>query len=477
MSLLLKFAISILLVFLSNTIEIESVEQIYSLETRYIEVPVDHFSALPSPKYFKLRYLINSKYHVRGGPVFVYTGNDGDISIFAQNTGFMYDIAPVFNALLVFIEHRYYGQSLPFGNSTFSSPDNMQYLTSTQALADFAFVIEHLKKSFFENVISYDTHPFVAFGGSYGGMLAAWLRMKYPYSVIGAISSSAPMFYFPGMTSCELFYDKVTQVFEKYGHDQCVKTIKLGWDVIINLSKTKLGMDFISTTWKLCGKLKNSEDTEMLLNWLGNIYVNIALTNYHYPTDFYTPLPAYPVKVFCDKLTTSYFNDTKGLIEHFSHALEIYTNYTGKRVCNNINSSIDDYTEFAWDYQQCTELVMPKCSTDADMFITKPWDFEKYSMNCFKKFGVKTFEPDWAVIAYGGKNLRHYSNIVFSNGMMDPYSCGGVTGNMSASIWAFNISDAPHHIDLRNSDVADNNYVFSARAFHIQAIKQWLNMV
>ncbi|CAH1103748.1 unnamed protein product [Psylliodes chrysocephalus] len=476
MSLFSKIFILISLLMLLNIIELASTEQKYSLETRYIEVPLDHFATYTSPKFFKLRYLINSKYHVRGGPVFVYTGNNGDISIFAQNTGFMFDIAPVFNALLVFIEHRYYGQSLPFGNASFSTPENLRHLTSTQALADYAYVIDYLTRSFYENVMTHDTHPIVAFGGSYGGMLSAWLRMKYPYLVVGAISSSAPMFYFPGMTNCDLFYDKVTQVFEKFGHDQCVKTIKLGWDVIINLSKTKLGMDFISTTWKLCGRLKGAEDIETLLNWLSKVYVNMALANYHYPTDFYTPLPAYPVKAFCDKLTTSYFNDAKGLIEHFSHALEIYTNYTGKRVCNNINSTYDDYTEFAYEYQQCTELIQPKCSTDADMFITKPWDFEKYAMDCYKKFGVRTLPPDWGRIAYGGKNLRYYSNMVFSNGIMDPYSCGGVTGNMSATVWAFNISDAPQHIDLRNSDVIDNNYVLGARSFHINAIKQWLNM-
>ena len=40
------------------------------------------------------------------GPLFVYTGNEGGIDGFYYNTGFMFDIAPKFGALLVFIEHR-----------------------------------------------------------------------------------------------------------------------------------------------------------------------------------------------------------------------------------------------------------------------------------------------------------------------------------------------------------------------------------
>jgi hypothetical protein len=39
------------------------------------------------------------------GPVFFYAGNEGDIENFWNNTGFMFDIAPIFQALVVFPEH------------------------------------------------------------------------------------------------------------------------------------------------------------------------------------------------------------------------------------------------------------------------------------------------------------------------------------------------------------------------------------
>ena len=52
------------------------------------------------------------------------------------------------------------------------------YLTIEQALADYATLISHIKAEY-----EGEGSPVIAFGGSYGGMLAAWLRAKYPNAV------------------------------------------------------------------------------------------------------------------------------------------------------------------------------------------------------------------------------------------------------------------------------------------------------
>ena len=66
------------------------------------------------------------------------------IFIFLQ--GFVVeDLSQHFNALIIFIEHRYYGQSLPFGADSYKDAQHLQYLSSQQALADFASVITELK--------------------------------------------------------------------------------------------------------------------------------------------------------------------------------------------------------------------------------------------------------------------------------------------------------------------------------------------
>ncbi|KAG0426040.1 hypothetical protein HPB47_026824 [Ixodes persulcatus] len=65
----------------------------------------------------------------------------------------------------------------------------LNYFTALQALADYAHLILHIK----ETVHRADKVPVIAFGGFYGGMLAAYFRLKYPHLVAG--DGVADMFF------------------------------------------------------------------------------------------------------------------------------------------------------------------------------------------------------------------------------------------------------------------------------------------
>ena len=89
--------------------------------------------------------------------------------------------AQVLQGLVILTEHRFYGKSQPF---TDLSTEHLQYLSSEQALADYANLIDHVRELYNAT----DSNPVVAFGGSYSGALAAWLRLKvgHPAVLLGA---------------------------------------------------------------------------------------------------------------------------------------------------------------------------------------------------------------------------------------------------------------------------------------------------
>ena len=70
------------------------------------------------------------------------------------------------------------------------------------------------------------------------------------------------------------------------------------------------------------------------------------------------------------------------------------------------------------------------------------------------------------------------SNIIFSNGQLDPWSAGGLTvpiiGNSNIDI--LYIEQAAHHLDLREpNDEFDPQSVKDARAKETSIIKRWIN--
>ena len=81
----------------------------------------------------------------------------------------------------------------------------------------------------------------------------------------------------------------------------------------------------------------------------------------------------------------------------------------------------------------------------------------------------------WEKDYYGGKHIEASSNIVFSNGMLDPWSSAGVLDNISSSLLATQIPLGGHHLDLMFSSPKSAGSGFQeSRALEEASIRRWM---
>ena len=104
---------------------------------KFFNQTIDHFDYVNVNQTFKQRYVISEEYWCEGCPIFLYLGNEADIKMFVNNTGIMWENAKSFRAMVLFVEHRYYGKSIPFGKLDYHL-DKIGYLSVDQVCYHFS---------------------------------------------------------------------------------------------------------------------------------------------------------------------------------------------------------------------------------------------------------------------------------------------------------------------------------------------------
>eukprot|EP00301_Raphidiophrys_heterophryoidea_P018504 c34_g1_i1.p1 GENE.c34_g1_i1~~c34_g1_i1.p1 ORF type:complete len:505 (-),score=128.97 c34_g1_i1:85-1554(-) len=434
------------------------------------EQTTDHFNLYSQPSTFPQRVLVHDGDYIPGGPMIFYCGNEGDIWSFYNNTGWAFDVAPTFGALVVFAEHRYYGQTLPQGQSSFQG-SNIGLLSIEQALADFALVVPWAKQKFGASDMKV-----IAIGGSYGGMLAAWFRIKYPHIADMALAASAPLRIVSGKVDRYAFFQAVTQTFAQ-ADENCPSTARSAFSELIALVNSgPEGLDKVKTLFNLCNPITNDQ-IEHLILWTVNSFTNLAMMDYPYPTDFLAPLPGFPVKTACQLL----MNATT-LLEGLRDASTLFY---GNSSCNDIYQEFVECADqtgcglgndgTAWDYQSCAEIIhYPSTNNVTDMFPPRNWTAQDLVDHCQATFSIQP-RPTWLQTWFGGDAIANTtSHIIFSNGLLDPWASGGYLQDLSETLVTVIIPEGAHHLDLRGSDVNDPESVIVARQKEVSILKQWL---
>ncbi|OQR99426.1 lysosomal Pro-X carboxypeptidase [Achlya hypogyna] len=431
----------------------------------FIEQPLDHFGA--SKDTYRQRYFVCSEFWATRGPIFLYTGGDADVTRFLNYTGAMWESAPAVGALLVFAEHRFFGAS---------AATHLKFLSSEQALADYAVLLVAVQTS-----VKAQDSTVVAFGAGYAGLLATWLRLKYPHLVVGAIASSAPVLAFGPTADPEAFARTVTYDASPVAgaHPNCIPNVRAAWAKITAAAATATGRAMLTDAFGLCpGVITTATDARKVMDWVHAAFDALAVGNYPYPFSYFVrgagALPAHPVRAACAHLARDYFAESDPIahLRAVGASVGVYYNSSGSAVCHAIGPPRD--TDL-WDYLWCSELYMPRASDGTiDMFVPAPHNETTDRRRCQQRWRVE-LRPMWATTMYGGRAaLVAATNIVLTNGDLDPWAEAGLLRSVSESVVAIVIAGAAHHQDFMFSHPLDSDAVADARAQQRDHLRRWV---
>lgn len=468
--------------------------------------PLDHLSR-GTDETFQQRYFV-----CRGGdgkqtaavddgdrPVLFYCGNEADVTLYLNATGLMWESAPKLgDAALVFAEHRFYGQSLPDASGGRLS-DRLRYLSVEQALADYASLIFHLQHGT-DGAASIPgvgpRSPFIAFGGSYGGMLAYWFRLSYPASTVGAIAASAPAFSFLGDSpeyDTESYAATVTDDASPAPGGacaDCANASRAGYAQLLSLGDTAEGRATIRREARLCDHtpLNTLDDVYQLAFWVQSSYDFMSMGDFPYPSSYilngHGTLPPFPVRSACERLCA---DGTSGVSRLVQSSLVFY-NHSGALDCVDWRVGVNPDTNLdgmLWDYQFCVEMFQPM-SRDGrrDMFFAQPFDLSQTVKGCMSRWNLTSdrVDPFWAQTRFGGKAaLASVTRVVLSNGELDPWKGGGILPDTPAphtsgpdGVTPLLIPGAAHHVDLFFARGDDPPAFTQARAKELALMQHWI---
>ncbi|KAM4696385.1 thymus-specific serine protease [Rhinophrynus dorsalis] len=436
----------------------------------YLLQPLDHFNRRNNATY-RQRYWVNEEYWQRpNGPVFLYIGGESSLSEFSVLSGEHVELAETHRALLVSLEHRYYGSSINPDGLTLEA---MKFLSSQQALADLASF--HLFISQKYNLTRQNT--WICFGGSYPGSLSAWFRLKFPHLVYAAVASSAPV-------RAQLDFTGYNKVVAQSLSDpviggslKCLDAVREGFravDSLIQLKNfTQLEKDFSS-----CGSLHGPDDYREFVSNLADIFMGAVQYNG-------MSLGGSVMKI-CQLMTEgqSAYEGLKSVNQMYmeSMGLACVDNSHEKALADlrSTKLALVGVGERQWYYQTCTEFGYYQTCEDQSCPFSPLITLQSQLDLCSQIFQIPTESVHQSVQftnEFYGADHPKSSRIIFVNGDVDPWHALSVLKNQSHSEIAIFINGTSHCANMGPSRAGDSPSLKKARQEIADQVGIWLKSV
>ncbi|XP_062524740.1 putative serine protease K12H4.7 [Bombyx mori] len=454
----------------------------------------DYQSNLPPPQWFKQkldhsnpsdlrtwkqRYYVNDSFYdfKNQGPVFLMIGGEGPADARWMVTGTWINYAKKFNALCINLEHRFYGESHP---TLDLSIKNLQFLSSYQALADLANFISSMKQKFRLN----EKVKWIAFGGSYPGSLAAWLRLKYPHLIHASISTSGPLL---AKVDFKEYYQVVVDALrEKTGDDKCVNELRQAHNEISQLIQHS--PEVIEKEFRVCKPfgLASQNDMKNFYNSIADDFADLVQYNEDNRISADVNYKNLTINTVCDMLTATGGLPAYKKLAAFNDIVLAKSNETCMDYSyDNMISDLRNITWSSngarqWMYQTCTEFGFYQTSSaemdvfgnnfDVDFFIQQCQDVfgQKYNLNFVSNSAA------WTNNYYGALKIA-VGRIVFVHGSIDPWHALGITetkDNDSPAIFIHGTAHCANMYPASDNDLAE---LKQARIEIEKYLSKWLD--
>jgi pimeloyl-ACP methyl ester carboxylesterase len=401
--------------------------------------------------------------HNAGDAVLFYAGPENAANAYTMPCTSLLQFAQELNASgIIAAEHRFFGESWPANVTKDNYRAVMASLTLENVLADYAAVI----RSFTLKGGHYDSGQVIVFGGSYGGFLAAMMRIRWGGVVFAAVASAAPVHLTGSAVDTGLWYDSVARIFSQQD-SRCASAVASAF------SELKSALDagnfsHVQEQLNLCALPSAPSAGELMVTAMHAAQI---VAQFNYPFKAAAKIP-FPFQSLCSALSSrpragmadllllldiGYNNS--GTLKCFGPKQQSHTTQLlqgpaiapmPSRAMHQAPVPGDISFEMSWYYITCTFFGLPiAAGTASQSFFSYsfPYDLPAINKYCESSLfwsGV-VLQPEPPI---SEALILNSSRIIFSNQELDPVAPFSISRSLSDTLLLLTVPNSSHTQDI-----------------------------